>query len=155
MPSFSSALPRSAARPAALAIAALIALGVSMPAAARDCARIGPAQGFDGMLNALQMPGPPGYGETPGQDTEESVPVVAFEPPLCVADSDGAVVEPQIETIQLLDPEGKARSGLMGTRVMVTGVLERASTPAHRTPVVLRVVDVKQILKETVPGGRP
>ena len=155
MPPFRSATPRNPSRPAALVLAAMIVLSVSVPAAARDCARIGPPEGFDGMLNALQMPGPPGYGETPGQDTEESVPVLAFEPPLCVADEAGTVVEQRIETIQLLDPEGKARPGLMGTRVMVIGVLEPASTPAHRTPVVLRVVDVKQILEETVPGARP
>jgi hypothetical protein len=154
MPPFRSAKPRNPSRPAALALA-VIALGVSIPAAARDCARIGPPEGFDGMLNALQMPGPPGYGQTPGQDTEESVPVLVFEPPLCVADEAGTVVEQQLETIQLLDPGGKARDGLMGTRVMVTGVLEQASTPAHRTSVVLRVIDVKQILKETVPGSRP
>ncbi|MBI1179053.1 MAG: hypothetical protein GC201_00745 [Alphaproteobacteria bacterium] len=152
--------PRSSCR-AALAAAALLSLSAAAPAVADGCASYGPpAEGFVGMLSALQMSGPPGYGKTPDIDTVETVPVLQLSPPICVAPKPGGapgdVAEQSVDTVELAAaPGAPIPKDLFGTKVMVKGTLSHASGPDHPTAVVLRVIGVRQVLKEDAPAGAP
>ena len=90
--------------------------------------------------------GPPGYGETPAQDTRERALLLLLDAPICVKASphpelDNNSAESHVILVQLaavhIRPEVLWKAD--GRRVSVRGSLYHALTGHHRTPVLLDV----------------
>jgi hypothetical protein len=135
--------PRMHRHRAALLLAAIVPICLS--GAAQACEKYGPVA-LTGTLSSLRVSGPPGYGQTPRTDAVETIAILQMSPPLCV-DADPAdleaVAEANIATVQLVGP---VRGDLTGTNVTVTGTLVHASSPDHRTSVIVRISGMEQIL---------
>jgi len=130
-------------RRAALLLAAV--LPICLSGAAQACEKYGPVA-LTGTLSSLRVSGPPGYGKTPKTDAVETIAILQMSPPLCV-DADpadpGAAAEANVGAVQLVGP---VRGDLTGTNVTVTGTLVHASGPDHRTPVIVMMSRMEQML---------
>ncbi|MEN3975461.1 hypothetical protein [Emcibacter sp. SYSU 3D8] len=147
-----AANPRRSARAAAAAASLVLGLSCTAALAEPACLTYGPAPvALTGMVNSLQVSGPPGYGATPKTDAIVQVPILQLSPAICV-DGDPAnpanTPEQNLNSVQLVFQPGgpQFRAELAGTSFVVSGTLAHASGPEHITPVVLMVGDIKQVL---------
>ena len=94
--------------------------------------------------------GPPGYGETPAQDTREPALLLLLDAPICVKASphpelDNNSGESNLILVQLaavhVSPDVLWKAD--GRRVSVRGSLYHALTGHHRTPVLMDVYSME------------
>jgi hypothetical protein len=146
-------LPRSAAGPEIRAPGDTQSYATT--AAGAPCVRQWPARvQLRGVLDREVHLGPPGYGETPEQDSRDTIAVLALPVTLHVsqdssAQSGGANCL-EVVRLQLV---GHPRSALdrLGDTMTVFGTLEERAWGWHYTPVILRV---DSIPKPVVPTSR-
>jgi hypothetical protein len=89
--------------------------------------------------------GPPGYGESPKEDTRETQALLRLDVPLCVDATDPGVIYDRADNqheITLL-PNWKHIEPYLGRRVEVTGTLSGALTGHHHTDVLMTVKRIK------------
>lgn len=130
-----------------LGLLVLLAGLAPLPAAAR-CLKYEPAiVKLDGMVSSKVLPGAPGYVSIARGDMPETILYLTLDTPVCVAGNvtgtydkktHAGIVEMQLE-VELV----KARA-FVGKHVRVTGSLFGAHTGHHRTPVILRVVGIRE-----------
>lgn len=131
-------------------IALALALLAALPAAAgARCLRYDPdVVTLSGELNARRVPGPPDYRNIARGDYPEDIYVLVLDQPVCVigdptsrrnSRSYGSIAE-----IQLV-PTDDVESALAGKVIRATGYLITAQSGHHRTPVLLRVSQLRAI----------
>ena len=109
-----------------------------------NCASYEPAvTSLEGRLASAVAFGPPGYGETPKEDTREHYLVVMFGRPLCVSRGEDEVDEAEnaFARVQLVY-SGNTKGLKSGARVRVTGKLFHAHTGHHHTAVLIDVSEL-------------
>lgn len=102
-----------------------------------------------GTLTERKVYGPPGYGETPAQDSEESILILRLPHPISVepaanAERDGSPnLDPakNIREVQLFMSRTQAVEArkFLGANVIATGTLNESITASQRTKVWLYV----------------
>lgn len=124
--------------------------------AQQDCKPVGSAPvALTGMISSLQASGPPGYGQTPREDSVIQVPIIQLNPALCVSGAAGGPGEQTLNSVQLVFPQGgpQFQTQMTGTSFMVSGTLEPAQGPEHLTPVVLMVQHIEQVMAPVDPSA--
>jgi hypothetical protein len=108
-----------------------------------NCASYEPAASLEGRLGSAVAFGPPGYGETPKEDTREHYLVVMFGRPLCVSRGEDEVDEAEnaVARVQLVY-SGNTKGLKSGARVRVTEKLFHAHTGHHHTAVLIDVSEL-------------
>jgi Domain of unknown function (DUF4431) len=89
--------------------------------------------------------GPPGYGESPKDDTRETQALLRLDAPLCVDSSDPGEIYDRADNQHeiTLIPNWKHIKPYLGRRVEVTGTLSGALTGHHHTDVLMTVKRIK------------
>ena len=136
-------------RRAAFLLAAV--LPICLPGAAQACEKYGPVA-LTGTLSSLRVSGPPGYGQSPKTDAIETIAILQMSPALCVDADPAGAAQANVATVQLVGP---VRGDLTGTNVTVSGMLVHASSPDHRTPVIVQVSGMEQMLTPVETITRP
>jgi len=107
-----------------------------------------------GVLQSVRTFGPPGYGETPKKDSRVRYLVLKSEQPVFIPCGPNDLPKgssdcPSTLRLKLLfdigiDPTSEARAArFVGKQVKVTGHLERWSTAADYTPIVMWVDSIE------------
>ena len=112
-------------------------------AAGGQCFRLVPARhALTGVLRREMHLGPPGYGETPAEDAQDTIVVLELptELPVCADTAGGLPDSPVVRSqrLQLVGRVGAVR-GRRGDTVTVYGRLEQRTWGWHYTPLVLLV----------------
>ncbi|MEM7411199.1 MAG: DUF4431 domain-containing protein [Myxococcota bacterium] len=99
-----------------------------------------------GTVTKRTLPGPPNYTSVGRGDRPEIVYFLDLDEAVCVSGSPGsrrnAKSHAGVEQIQLSNQASRAKT-LVGKRVRVSGTLSTAQTDHDRTPVVLRVQELR------------
>jgi hypothetical protein len=97
--------------------------------------------------------GPPNWGEDPAHDSIETQAQLRLDKPICVTHGpnddlgDGDVSEINQRVITLVPlTEKPAFSSLSGKHIRVTGQLYHAHTMHHRTPLLISVYNVSDVV---------
>jgi hypothetical protein len=101
-----------------------------------------------GKLSLKMFYGPPGYGETPKQDTKEHVFVITLRKAITViADSADSVNETtsNVKNIQIFNPDNIPLYSLRGNVVTVSGVLHTSLDGHEHTAVILDLETIDPI----------
>ena len=128
-------------RLSALAVAMLPSLALAAPA----CLPYGPVPvTLHGTVQRVKAYGPPGFGETPRQDSREDFDGLKLDQPLCtIADARGTQdAEANIPLLQMLFDQGHPALR-PGQRIVVTGTLFHADTGHHHTSVLIEVASLQ------------
>ena len=134
-----------------MSIAVLFVIFFSLLSVAKQNDRVDVLQG---VLQSVRTLGPPGYGETPKKDSRVRYLVLKTEQPVFIPCGPNDLPKgssdcPSTLRLKLLfdigvDPKSEIRAArFVGKRVKVTGHLERWSTAADYTPIVIWVDTVK------------
>jgi hypothetical protein len=103
-----------------------------------------------GVLGHATFPGPPNYENARKGDKAETYWFLTLDSPTCVdEDKSQSGLNPRqrnIRKMQLVLKPGMYEKyrGLVGKRVVATGILFGAHTAHHHTPVLLTVRDIKK-----------
>ncbi len=126
----------------------LIGLALSpWPAfASIDCLPFEPERvELSGTLIARDFRGPPNYGESLN-DTLERAHIVVLEQETCVrASIDDALNAESFESIFELQVVSDDSAAWLNRKVYVSGTLFSAHSGHHRTPVLLRVTEIREL----------
>lgn len=87
---------------------------------------------LSGRLEERTYQGPPGYGETPDEDLDETVWVLQLAQPIRIPE-----FSDPLDTLMLIPADGAAFGAHKGKLVQVKGAVEEAQTGHHYTPLVV------------------
>ena len=96
---------------------------------------------FVGEIEMRAYYGPPNYGENPDTDAKEEVPILRLAVPTNITGINGAIVE--IAEMQLDFSRSTIHMSESQGFQLVKGVLRRAETGHHHTPVILEVRSIR------------
>lgn len=100
---------------------------------------------ISGTLTTALFYGPPGYGETPEDDSRENVYVLVTNKPVTITASEDDLMNTTVNNctrVQLTSTTGIQLNGFKGKNVRLTGTFFSAHTGHHYTDVLM---DVRKI----------
>lgn len=130
---------------AAIALAVAFAF-LTSPAGARCLTYEPTVVTLAGDLTSKTVPGPPNYVSIARGDLPEKIFILKLAEPVCVSadpsSRQNSESHASVAEVQLSVPPEKARA-YVGKRVRASGALFSARTGHHRTPVLLRVSQLR------------
>jgi len=99
-----------------------------------------------GVVGVAYEYGPPIWGDAPEGDEESRTPILRLSKPInMLGDPTSDVNKGDVENVEEVQLQLHRYSGLVGKRVIVTGILNRSHTGWHFTEVVMTVKSIRKV----------